>query len=62
VNGNVLDLSWPADHTGWTLQTNAVSLVNTSAWFAFPNSSTTNRVLITIDPARNNLFFRLRYP
>jgi hypothetical protein len=26
VSGNTLSLSWPADHLGWTLQTNAVSV------------------------------------
>jgi fibronectin-binding autotransporter adhesin len=61
VSGGVLDLSWPADHTGWTLQTNAVSLLS-SNWFPYPNSSTTNRVLIPINPSQGSVFFRLRYP
>jgi uncharacterized protein with beta-barrel porin domain len=26
VSGNTLNLSWPADHLGWTLQTNSVSV------------------------------------
>ena len=62
LNGNVLDLSWAADHIGWTLQTNGVSLLSTNSWFAYPNSAATNHVFITIDPTRSSLYFRLIAP
>jgi fibronectin-binding autotransporter adhesin len=62
VVGNALDLQWPADRTGWTLQTNAVSVANPSAWFAYPGSTATNRVIIPINPNAANVFFRLVYP
>jgi hypothetical protein len=62
VVGNTLDLQWPADHTGWTLQTNAVSVANPAAWFAYPGSAATNRVIIPINPNAVNVFFRLVYP
>jgi len=38
VLGDQLTLSWPADHTGWTLQTNAVDITFTNDWFALPGS------------------------
>jgi fibronectin-binding autotransporter adhesin len=62
VTGNSLDLQWPADHTGWTLQTNSVSVADANAWFAYPGSAMTNRVILSIDPAKANVFFRLVYP
>jgi fibronectin-binding autotransporter adhesin len=61
-NGNALDLSWPADHTGWTLQTNAGNVLNTNSWFPYPNSSTTNHVVIPVNRGQGNVFFRLHYP
>jgi fibronectin-binding autotransporter adhesin len=60
--GGTLDLSWPLDHTGWRLQTNAVSLTDTNFWFDYPGSTGTNNIIISIDPSRTNVFFRLVYP
>ena len=62
VSGNNLNLSWPIDHTGWTLQSNAVSLVNTSAWHSVPGSATTNKIIIPISTVQTNVFFRMIYP
>ncbi len=65
VNGGVLELQWPADRTGWTLQTNAVSVADAGAWFEFPagtGSRDTNQVFITIDPGATHVFYRLVYP
>jgi fibronectin-binding autotransporter adhesin len=62
VVGNQLELSWPADRTGWQLQSNAVSVVNSGAWFEVPGSTTTNRVFITIDPTQINVFYRMFNP
>lgn len=59
--GNTLDLSWPADHTGWTLQTNSVGLASTNSWFPMAGSTATNHVLFTVDPTRPNVFYRLIY-
>jgi autotransporter-associated beta strand protein len=61
VSGQQLTMSWPADHTGWTLQSNAISLLNTGAWFAVPGSTTTNQVIITMDPSQTNVFYRMKY-
>jgi autotransporter-associated beta strand protein len=61
-SGNNLDLSWPADHTGWTLQTNSVGLANTNSWFPLAGSAATNHVVISVDRTQPNVFYRLVYP
>lgn len=61
ISGNTLTLQWPADHIGWFLQSNSVSLVNTSAWFNVTGSDTTNKVNITLDPNKPNVFYRMKY-
>lgn len=67
VNGNVLTLSWPADHTGWRLQvqtnTLATGLVaNSNAWSTVAGSTSVNSTNITINPANGAVFYRLVYP
>lgn len=65
VAGGQLTLQWPEDHIGWTLQTNSVGVTAANAWFEYPpgtGSRNTNRVIITIDPTKSNVFFRLVYP
>jgi hypothetical protein len=64
VVGRNLDLSWPSDYTGWILQsqTNAINIGLSTNWVTVPGSSTTNHVVIPIDPANGSAFFRLRYP
>lgn len=65
VAGDQLTLQWPEDRIGWTLQTNSIGLTAPNAWFEFPpgtGSRNTNRVVITIDPTKSNVFFRLVYP
>jgi autotransporter-associated beta strand protein len=61
VNGNILNLSWPSDHTGWRLQvqTNGLDLGN---WQPWPGSMNTNSVFVPIDPLNPSVFFRLIYP
>jgi autotransporter-associated beta strand protein len=62
LTGNTLSLSWPEDHKGWTLQTNAVGLTVTNAWFPYPGSSTVTNENISLDASKPNVFFRLVYP
>jgi hypothetical protein len=67
VNGNLLMLSWLADHTGWRLlvQTNNLAVgisSNTNDWTTVAGSSTTNQMSITIDPTKPTEFYRLVYP
>jgi hypothetical protein len=60
VSSGVIHISWPADHTGWNLQSNSVSLTVASDWFTIPGSSATNQVSIPIGSGKNVLF-RLEY-
>ncbi len=64
VSGGQYDLSWPASHTGWRLQaqTNSLSVGLSSTWFEVAGSTSTNHVIIPINPANGSVFFRLVYP
>lgn len=61
--GGQLTLSWPADHTGWRLQaqTNTPAGIGTN-WVNVANSSSTNRVIIPVNPTNGSVFFRMVYP
>lgn len=62
VVGNTLTLSWPANYLTWTLQSNIVSVASSSNWFPIPSSSNVTQFVITINPARSNVFYRLVAP
>jgi hypothetical protein len=67
VSGTNLTLTWPADHTGWTLlsQTNNLHLgvsANTNDWMRVSGSSSTNSVVIPIPPNQSGGYYRLVYP
>jgi hypothetical protein len=59
-----LELSWPADHTGWRLemQTNAPLTGLGTNWTTWPGSVDTNRVLIPLPSTVPAALFRLAYP
>lgn len=60
VSGSTLSLSWPADHTGWWLQTQTNGLGTN--WFTVPGSSATNLMQFPIDAANGSVFYRLALP
>jgi len=62
VSGGVLTLSWPADHLGWTLQsqTNSATSGISTNWFDVIGSSASTQAVLIINPANPNVFFRLR--
>ncbi len=62
VTGHQLNLSWPSNYLGWLLQSNPLSLASTGSWFSVPGSAGTNRVQITIDPSKTNVFYRMSPP
>jgi hypothetical protein len=64
VGGGNLNLTWPADHTGWRLQaqTNPVTVGLRSNWFDVPGSTTTNQIVMPLDPANGSVFYRMVYP
>lgn len=63
VRGGNLTLSWPADHTGWTLQsqTNTLGGGLGTNWVNVAGSTATNQVVIPINPLNGSVFFRLWY-
>lgn len=65
--GTGLDLSWPADHLGWILQTQTNNLnvglqAATNLWFDVAGSSTITNTSITLDKTKPTVFYRLRTP
>ena len=63
VSGNLLTLTWPADHLGWTLQaqTNSITTGLTTNWVDVAGSAASNTNVMTINPANPTVFYRLRY-
>jgi hypothetical protein len=63
VTAHSLKLSWPADHTGWTLeaQTNSAHVGIGTNWVPVASSTTTNSVVIPIVPGNADVFYRLQY-
>ncbi len=62
VAGNALDLSWPVAGGRLQVQSNSPGVGMTSNWVDVPNSTTTNRVVVPIDPANGSVFYRLAWP
>jgi len=61
-SGDTLELSRPADHTGWRLETNAADIADANSWFTLPGSTTTNRMFLPFNPTGSNVFFPLVFP
>jgi len=62
LSGNTLELSWPEEHTGWRVETNAVSIEAVDSWFTLPGSTTTNQVFLPVSESNSQVFFRLVFP
>ena len=64
LTGNLLELSWPASHTGWRLltQTNPPGLGLGTNWMEVPLSAGTNALSFPVDLSKGSVFFRLVYP
>jgi hypothetical protein len=64
ADGENITLNWPANYTGWVLQTqtNLLDVGISTNWTDVINSYSTNSVSIPIDPAVPATFFRLRHP
>lgn len=63
ISGGNLTLSWPADHTGWTLQaqTNPPGAGIGTNWVNVTGSAGTDSMSAPLN-GTNNVFFRLTYP
>ncbi|MGA2245043.1 MAG: protease pro-enzyme activation domain-containing protein [Verrucomicrobiota bacterium] len=64
TGGNLLTLSWPADHTGWRLQvqTNSFAQGLGTNWIDVAGSTTANQMSLLIDPNDGSVFYRLTSP
>lgn len=64
ASGSLLNLSWPADHTGWRLQvqTNSISVGLHTNWVTVQNSIATNQMTFIVDPTVGCVFYRLALP
>jgi hypothetical protein len=63
TGNNQLTLSWPADHTGWTLQaqTNGLSVGLSTNWVNVSGSAITNQIIIPVNLTNGTVFYRLMY-
>ena len=64
VLGGQLQLSWPADHTGWRLetQTNSLGTGLGTNWSTVVGSALTNQIWTPMNSTNGSVFFRLVYP
>ena len=59
-----VQMSWPADHTGWQLQvqTNSLGAGLGTNWVTVPGSSQTSQFLAPVDPTLPSVIYRLLSP
>ncbi|MDB6017443.1 MAG: Glucose/sorbosone dehydrogenase-like protein [Pedosphaera sp.] len=62
VTGNLLNISWPAAGGSLQTQTNSPGVGLGTNWVTVPGSTTTNSVVVPIDPASGSVFYRLAFP
>ena len=64
IANGALQVSWPADHTGWSLQaqTNPPGVGLGTNWATVFNSNSTNQMMLPIVPANGSVFYRMSYP
>lgn len=60
ISNGTITISWPADHTGWQLQSQT-NLLETN-WMTWPGSIATNDLIIPFNPTNDAFFYRLIYP
>lgn len=63
VANNVLQITWPADHVGWTLQvqTNNLDAGLGTNWVSVPGSDAATQFSVLLDAENNSVFYRLIY-
>jgi hypothetical protein len=61
ATNNNLYLTWPADHMGWTLQgqTNASPAGLGTNWVDVTGSTSTNQIVIPVNPTNGSVFYRM---
>jgi hypothetical protein len=63
VVSNSLNLSWPPDHLGWTLeaQTNVLTVGLSTNWVPVSGSTSVTNLSIPINLLNGSVFYRLVY-
>ena len=61
LNAGLLTVTWPEDHAGWRLQTQAVLTASGSGWSDVAGSRQTNSWSISLNQSSPSLFFRLTW-
>ena len=56
-SGGNLTLTWA--NTGWYAQSNSVGLTSSSSWHDVPSSQSGTSLIITVNPAKPQVFYRL---
>jgi hypothetical protein len=61
ATGGLIQILWPADHLGWTLQiqTNYLSTGLGTNWISIPNSTTNMQFIAPLAPENPSVFYRL---
>jgi hypothetical protein len=64
ISGGQMQLIWPQDHTGWSLQvqTNSVGAGLGTNWVTVATSTSTNQISVPINTGNGSVFFRLVHP
>ncbi len=64
VSANIIQLSWPQDHTGWELQmqTNPPNFGLGTNWITIAGSGASNALSMPVNADSGNAFYRLVYP
>lgn len=64
VNGGNIEISWPATHLGWMIQTqaNAITVGLSNNWVTISNTATQLGYTNTIDLTKGSVFYRLSKP
>ncbi len=62
VSDGALNLSWPATHKGWFVQSNSVSISAGNEWFDVSGSDAGTELSIPINPATHEVYYRLSKP
>jgi hypothetical protein len=59
-----LQFSWPADHTGWQLQSQTNDLTSGlgTNWVNVASSTQTNQMTVPLNSTNDSVFFRLVRP
>jgi len=62
VSGDMLDISWPTAGGRLQAQTNSPDVGISTNWVTVPGSTSTNRIVVPIDPSNGSVFYRLALP